>query len=122
MLPRRGAGWMHEGLAMVRESTTRIPEILRSHQQELLDAWLSELSTAVRRVDLMSEAELRTQCQEFLHLLGSASQDGDLENAQGPAWSSLREMLAGISRSRALQGFTPRETALFIFSFKRPLF
>jgi rsbT co-antagonist protein RsbR len=31
-------------------------------------------------------------------------------------------MLIGLSRSRALQGFTPSETATFVFSLKQPLF
>jgi rsbT co-antagonist protein RsbR len=31
-------------------------------------------------------------------------------------------MLADISRSRALRGFSPSETASFIFSLKQPLF
>jgi rsbT co-antagonist protein RsbR len=31
-------------------------------------------------------------------------------------------MLGGISRSRAIQGFSPSETASFVFSAKRPLF
>jgi rsbT co-antagonist protein RsbR len=31
-------------------------------------------------------------------------------------------MLSDVSRSRALQGFTPSETASFIFSIKRPIF
>jgi rsbT co-antagonist protein RsbR len=40
----------------------------------------------------------------------------------GPAWETLREMLANISRTRALQGFSPQETASFVFSLKQPLF
>ena len=34
----------------------------------------------------------------------------------------MRDILAGISRSRARQGFTPTETATFVFSLKQPLF
>jgi rsbT co-antagonist protein RsbR len=34
----------------------------------------------------------------------------------------VRDFLAGVSRSRATQGFTPSETATFIFSVKQPLF
>jgi rsbT co-antagonist protein RsbR len=41
---------------------------------------------------------------------------------QSKAYDSLREMLEDISRSRATKGFTPKETATFIFSIKRPLF
>jgi rsbT co-antagonist protein RsbR len=34
----------------------------------------------------------------------------------------VREILAGISRSRGQQGFTPSETASFVFSLKHPMF
>jgi rsbT co-antagonist protein RsbR len=40
----------------------------------------------------------------------------------GPAWDFVREFLTGISRSRALQGFSPSETATFVFSLKQPVF
>jgi rsbT co-antagonist protein RsbR len=43
-------------------------------------------------------------------------------NFKSPAWGPVREMLSDVSRSRALQGFSPSETATFVFSFKRPLF
>jgi len=43
-------------------------------------------------------------------------------NTQASAYDPLRDMLAEISRSRATQGFIPRETATFIFSIKQPLF
>ena len=43
-------------------------------------------------------------------------------NISSPGWSDLREMLEHISRSRALQGSNPSETASFIFSLKKPLF
>ncbi len=49
------------------------------------------------------------------------SHDGSGE-IDGPAWARVREMLAGISTSRAKQGLSPSETATFIFSFKEPLF
>ncbi len=34
----------------------------------------------------------------------------------------MRELLEDISRDRALQGFSPNETAVFVFSLKEPLF
>ncbi len=37
-------------------------------------------------------------------------------------WKTVRDVLAGISRSRAILGFSPSETATFIFSLKQPLF
>jgi rsbT co-antagonist protein RsbR len=50
---------------------------------------------------------------------GLAKGGNDVSHA---AFGAAREMLADLSRSRALQGFLPSETASFIFSLKRPLF
>ncbi|MGH7342110.1 MAG: STAS domain-containing protein, partial [Candidatus Rokuibacteriota bacterium] len=47
---------------------------------------------------------------------------GELDGADGPAWRPVHEHLAAISSSRARQGFTPSETATFVFSLKEPLF
>jgi rsbT co-antagonist protein RsbR len=38
-----------------------------------------------------------------------------------PQWGDVREFLAELSRSRARQGFSPSETATFVFSLKQPL-
>jgi len=43
-------------------------------------------------------------------------------DAHNPAYGPAKQMLADISRSRALQGFSSSETASFIFSLKQPLF
>ena len=43
-------------------------------------------------------------------------------NFNSPAWDRVREMLGDISRARAERGFSPTETASFVFSAKRPLF
>jgi rsbT co-antagonist protein RsbR len=102
---------------------SRIPEILRKHQSDLLRDWVKEqLAAPGRRSDLIKDDELRQQCNEFLTLLQSAAQDGEFSNIQSQAYGPLRELLTEVSRSRARQGFTPSETAMFVFSFKQPLF
>jgi rsbT co-antagonist protein RsbR len=64
---------------------------------------------------------LQAQSRNFLHLLRDALATGgsDVANA---AYEPAKGMLGELSRSRALQGFTPSETASFIFSLKQPLF
>src|SRR5271170_4390618 len=37
-------------------------------------------------------------------------------------YKPVLEMLEGFSRSHGLQGFTPSETAIFVFSLKEPLY
>ena len=48
--------------------------------------------------------------------------DVGASNPSDPRWKELRDLLDEISKSRAVQGFTPTETATFVFSFKEPLF
>jgi len=60
--------------------------------------------------------ELKDQSRRFLSEFVKAIKSGQVEDITGPAWSAVRDLLGGISRSRALQGFTPTETATFVFS------
>ena len=100
-----------------------LQQIIAKSQKELLAEWLqSQLSSDSSRSDLMKESERREQCREFLALLQDAVRSGGLENLDGPAWAPVRDFLAAISRSRALQGFSPAETATFVFSLKQPVF
>jgi rsbT co-antagonist protein RsbR len=66
--------------------------------------------------------ELRQQSAEFLALARAAAAQGRLDNPSGPEWEPVRDLLDRLSRSRAVQGFSPMETATFVFSLKRPLF
>lgn len=71
----------------------------------------------------MKESELREQSRKFLNLMvRAATQQPSLNDINAPAWDETSEFLSGVSRSRAHQGFTPSETATFIFSLKQPLF
>ena len=51
----------------------------------------------------------------------AAGQSG-VEDVDTPAWEPVRELLRNLSTERARQGFTPTETATFVFSLKEPLF
>ena len=108
---------------MSSENKERIPAILGKHEKELLQQWKERqlASTATRR-DLIDAAELGEQSQQFLRLLRDATSSGGVDDIDGPAWRPVRELLATISLSRARQGFTPSETATFVFSLKEPLF
>jgi rsbT co-antagonist protein RsbR len=102
---------------------SRIPEILKSHEGNLLKDWVKQqLTGKAVRTDLMKEPELRDQCEQFLRLLREATQRGMTTDVTGSEWGELKSLLSEISGSRARQGFSPSETATFVFSFKQPLF
>lgn len=104
----------------LNHKTSNLGSLILQHRDAILSGWLRDMIGSTRRSDLMKESELQTQCQQFLSLLAQAtSQSASIQSA---TYDPLREMLAEISRTRALQGFSARETAMFIFSIKQPLF
>ena len=103
-------------------SNPRIIQVLQGSQIQLLADWVKALravSTA-RTASMISDPELQAQCQEFIQLLSAALGSG-FDDTTAEAWRPVREFLAGVSRSRSRQGFSPSETATFVFSFKEPL-
>jgi rsbT co-antagonist protein RsbR len=108
---------------MTAASKSRIPEIIKDQETDLLKDWIKQqLSGKTMRSDLMKESELRDQCEQFLRLLRQATSSGMVTDLTGNEWADLKNLLSEISASRARRGFSPAETATFIFSFKQPLF
>jgi rsbT co-antagonist protein RsbR len=98
-------------------------KIIAQSQKELLAEWVqAQLSATTLRSDLMKESELREQSRELLALLQAAIASGDITQTDRSDWTSVRDFLAKVSRSRAQQGFSPSETATFVLSLKQPLF
>ena len=105
------------------DSIPVLPALLGRNSGEVLEDWLREqLSGGQLRTDLVTEAQLRQQAGEFLRRFQAAVESGDLEETRTAPWEAVREVLSAISRERAQQGFSPTETATFVFSLKGPLF
>jgi rsbT co-antagonist protein RsbR len=105
---------------MMTPPSSRIPEILSGFRQALLTDWLTTLRATTD--DRISPSELEAQCEGILARLAQGSRDGNITDLNDPAFMPLREVVAETATNRALQGFTPSETAMFIFSLKEPLF
>ena len=101
---------------------SEIPELLAKYESALLAEWMQELTAVNARKGLIKEVEIQEECQEFLGLLRTAVQQGNLTNIQTAEWQDVRAMLTSVSRSRSQKGFTPSETALFVLSLKQPIF
>lgn len=93
-----------------------------AHEQPILAEWIElQLSANTLRSDLMKERELRDQSREFLSLFRAALASSPRFSLGAPNWEAVQEFLAAVSRTRALQGFSPVETATFVMSLKQPL-
>jgi len=97
--------------------------LITQHEEGLLSAWMrNQLEAGSLRSGQIKEDELKDQSTQFLRDFTIALKSGEVDNITGEAWSQTRDLLGSFSRSRAQQGFTPSETATFIFSMKEPLF
>ena len=108
---------------MTTKSSKRIATLIKKYESDLFEGWVKEQLAAVGlRPDLMNEPELRNQSKEFLSLFTRAVQSENLEDIMASEWTEVREFLGSVAKSRAEQGFSPSETATFIFSLKKPIF
>jgi rsbT co-antagonist protein RsbR len=104
------------------QTTLKLNELLGRSEGDLLEEWVkSQLQSGVRQFD---NEQVRRESREFLGLFRQALQGGNGASAelQDPRWNPVREFLASVSKARARQGYTPSETAVFVFSLKEPLF
>lgn len=106
---------------MPRADSAALSDLVRKYESDLLREWMTrQLAAPNLRRDLMSDASLRDQSAEFLALFRRA-----LETGSEPAraeWQPVRDFLEALSRSRSKQGFSPTDTATFVYSLKEPLF
>jgi len=101
---------------------TDIAKLLQKKKKQILEDWMkAQLNDAGLREDLMSNEELREQSEELLNTLLKVTTDKNLSDVQSTEFEPVQEILGGISISRARQGFSPRETGIYIFSLKDAL-
>jgi rsbT co-antagonist protein RsbR len=107
---------------MAANETGTLAKLLRDNEATILPEWLElQKEGGALQSRRIVESELATQCTAFLPLLRDALARGGTQVADA-AYEPAREFLGEVSRSRAMQGFSPTETATFIFSLKLPLF
>ena len=100
---------------------TDIAALLNGHEPDILKDWTEAQLSDPRRSHLLNEAELRTHSRDFLGLFRAAAQRGS-DDPMSRDWEDVRRSLEDLSRNRARAGFTPTQTASFIFSLKPALF
>lgn len=99
-----------------------VSEILAGDEEAFLKKWMQNIQASTSSAGSISKSDLMRQCSRFFHVFREGLDGVGASNPQDPRWNGLKEFLGEISRARAIQGFTPTETATFVFSFKEPLF
>ena len=94
-------------------------QILPKNQKIILEQWMNQqLKDDALRDDLLSNEELRKESDTLLSAILIAIKKDNFTDINATEYEKVNEILAGISLSRANNGFSPRETALFVFSLK----
>jgi rsbT co-antagonist protein RsbR len=96
-----------------------ITKSLQKRKKQILEDWITmQISSAGLREDLMSNEDLREQSNELLDVLLNTINDKNINEVESPDFEPMYEILSGISISWARQGFSPRETGVYVFSLK----
>ena len=102
-------------------SRAEFRRLIVERREEVLNGWVEQQLKEARPESLPAD-ELRAQGYEFLSLITEPTDEDSILNAESAAWAPARAFLADLSRTRARRGFSPSETASFVFALKRPLF
>jgi rsbT co-antagonist protein RsbR len=96
--------------------------VFKKEEANILLGWVSNQLGDSSRRELLSEAEVKEQSKSFLSIFTKAAQQSFDIDLVGQEWEDVRASLANLSKSRAISGFSPSETATFVFSLKQPVF
>jgi rsbT co-antagonist protein RsbR len=97
--------------------------LIERNEAALVDEWLALLRSAVgNRTDRFNDVQVQENARSFLAALRQGLSFGDSSDLSRSEWNGMRDFLKDLSRQRAERGYTPSETATFVFSFKQPLF
>jgi rsbT co-antagonist protein RsbR len=100
-------------------------EAIKTFQRKkktILETWMKyQLSDEGLREDLMSNEDLRAQSEELLNNFVDSLTDENIDQPQNRDFEPVTDILGAISIARAKQGYSPRETGVFVFSLKDAL-
>jgi rsbT co-antagonist protein RsbR len=98
----------------------KLSGVLSKHERAIMDRWLAA-PTGDRRATAADQKDTANKARDFMDALKSAAQSEDLNNLSGAGWARIKDILTDLSSSRAKAGYSPTETASFIFLLKPPV-
>ncbi|WP_347558800.1 STAS domain-containing protein [Robbsia sp. KACC 23696] len=104
------------------QANKSLEQFLSTEEENILRDWVAVQTAAGAQRGLIAESELKETSRTFLSLFTKAvTRDYDA-SLTGENWDAIKSHLVTLSGQRATLGFTPSETAMFVFSLKEPLF
>lgn len=98
-----------------------IAEVLGKHDGAIVASWLELQTSNGKKISAAERQQISRQSREFMEAFTAAAKTGSVD-ISGSEWSRVKEILTDLSANRAKSGYSPSETASFVFSLKQPLF
>jgi rsbT co-antagonist protein RsbR len=99
-----------------------IADVVSKREREITSQWLELHTKSSGRKSAVEQHEVVRESHEFMSNFKSAVQAEQSDDISRSGWAPVKDFLSGLSSRRARGGYTPTETATFIFSLKEPLF
>ena len=107
----------------MRTPKSALTALLEGEGQRLLDRWLAcQRRQGVLKSGRIYENQVADQARRLLTELRGAIDGGQAQDVMAPGWAATRDVLDTVARERAALGYSPSETATFVFSLKEALF
>ena len=100
---------------------TDISQAISRHADDILKRWLELQSAPDKMMGAAERQETSRFSSDFLKTFTVACGRG-AHDISAPHWAPVREILENLSASRANAGYSPSDTAAFVFSLKKPVF
>lgn len=99
-----------------------VGKIVAKFEEQILEDWQNSFFSFLIRRDPATEREIKNLATRFLKALKDASIGENVSNIDAREWADIRDALTELSEFGVRQGFSPIDTANFVFSLKQPLF
>src|SRR5690349_5971705 len=101
------------------QESDAVLRLLGENEEQIATEWLQEAGANSSRITEAGRRSLRTDAGEILRGVRESLQGGaDPHDFQGAQWSTVRDTLESLSRSRAAQGQSAGDTSAFVLAFK----
>lgn len=92
--------------------------ILKDNKEAILDLWTKKQQAEDSYFGSDDQGE---DSQDFAEAFLNALSESNIDDKEAAGFDKVNEILMGISISRAKRGFSPKETGVYLFSFKEAL-
>jgi rsbT co-antagonist protein RsbR len=95
---------------------------LKENKRAILEKWMQiQMTEEGLKDELMSNEYQRIQSEELLDALIQAISQTNMSDPSSRDFDAVHDVISDISISRAKQGFSPRETSVYVFGLKEAI-